>query len=241
MFTLLYYFEIAFLSIIFILLSAVALIVCYPFDRARRAVHELSRLLVKMFLASPPLWRQHVEGIEFIEEGKSYVIVLNHNSMMDIPALYLLPLNFRWVSKREVYFAPFFGQFLWLHGDICIRRGRGSEAMAQLESEGKKWIDRGVSVAIFPEGTRSKSGEIGRFKVGAFRLACENNVEILPVVIHGTRDMIDKKNMFNWRNKLTLKVLEPVKVGGECKEINKEVVESIRESMVATLEELKAR
>ncbi|MFR9651898.1 MAG: lysophospholipid acyltransferase family protein [Rikenellaceae bacterium] len=241
MFTILYYLEITVLCVIFILLSAVALVVCYPFDPARRVVHELSRLLVKSFFATPPLWRQSVEGLENIERGKSYVIVLNHNSMMDIPALYMLPLNFRWVSKREVYFTPFFGQLLFLHGDICIRRAKGSEAMTQLRHEGHMWIDRGVSIAIFPEGTRSKSGEIGRFKGGAFSLAREANVEILPVVINGTREMIKSNNLFNWRNRLTLKVLKPISVSGDDKEVGRDVIEGIRESMVEALKELRDR
>lgn len=239
MFTVLYYLEISVLCLIFMLLSAVALIVCYPFDPARKVVHGLSRMLVKSFFISPPLWRQRVEGLENIEKGKSYIIVLNHNSMMDIPALYMLPLNFRWVSKREVYFTPFFGQFLFLHGDICIRRAKGSEAMAQLREEGQMWINRGVSIAIFPEGTRSKTGEIGRFKGGAFSLAREANVEILPVVIHGTREMINSNNLFNWRNRLTLKVLKPVSVSGEDKEVGREMIEGIRESMVEALDELR--
>lgn len=64
-----------------------------------------------------------------MDRKKSYVIVLNHNTVIDIPTLYYIPLNFRWVSKREVFKTPFFGQYLVLHGDICINRGRASEAL----------------------------------------------------------------------------------------------------------------
>ena len=102
------------------LLSAVALVVCWPFDKARRTVHELSRVLVRIFFFIPPFWRQRVIGREYADRSKSYVIVLNHNTVIDIPALYCIPLNFRWVSKREIFKVPFFGQFLVLHGDICI-------------------------------------------------------------------------------------------------------------------------
>ena len=169
----LYYLLLVLLCTLFMILSALALVVCYPFDRGRRTVHELSRILVRIFFFLPPFWRQRVIGRELIDRKKSYVIVINHNTVIDIPALYYIPLNFRWVSKREVFKTPFFGQFLLLHGDICIDRGHAAEALEQLVRDGKKWISRGASVAIFPEGTRSKDGEIHRFKAGAFTLAKE--------------------------------------------------------------------
>ena len=184
--------------------------VCAPFDRGRRTVHELSRVLVRIFFAVPPRWRQRIEGLEHVDRSRPYVIVLNHNTVVDIPALYYLPLNFRWVSKREVFRVPFFGQFLVLHGDICIDRGRASEAMAQLLREGGKWLGRGASVAIFPEGTRSKDGEIRRFKAGAFLLAKELGVPILPVVMDGTRTLMRPNLLFNWGNRIRIRVLPPV-------------------------------
>ncbi len=206
----LYYLFLVLLCTVFMILSAVALVVCAPFDRGRRTVHELSRVLVRIFFAVPPRWRQRIEGLEHVDRSRPYVIVLNHNTVVDIPALYYLPLNFRWVSKREVFRVPFFGQFLVLHGDICIDRGRASEAMAQLLREGGKWLGRGASVAIFPEGTRSKDGEIRRFKVGAFLLAKELGVPILPVVMDGTRTLMRPNLLFNWGNRIRIRVLPPV-------------------------------
>ncbi len=194
-----------------LLLTIVTLVVCWPFDRRRHAVHELSRLLVRLFFAVPPRWTRRIEGLEKADRKKSYVIVLNHNSMLDIPALYFVPLDFRWVSKREVWKIPFFGQMLYLHGDILIDRGRGQQAMAQLLAEGSEWLGRGVSVAIFPEGTRSKDGTMRRFKSGAFQLAHEAGVELLPVVLGGTRSFVRPGSLlWNWRNRLTLRILDPV-------------------------------
>ena len=206
----LYYLFLVLLCTVFMILSAVALVVCAPFDRGRRTVHELSRVLERNFIAVPPRWRQRIEGLEHVDRSRPYVIVLNHNTVVDIPALYYLPLNFRWVSKREVFRVPFFGQFLVLHGDICIDRGRASEAMAQLLREGGKWLGRGASVAIFPEGTRSKDGEIRRFKAGAFLLAKELGVPILPVVMDGTRTLMRPNLLFNWGNRIRIRVLPPV-------------------------------
>lgn len=239
MLSILYYLFLVLLCTFFMILSAIALVVCWPFDKARRVVHELSRILVRTFFAVPPLWRHRVIGGELVDPKKSYIIVLNHNTVVDIPALYYLPLNFRWVSKREVFKTPFFGQFLVLHGDICINRGRATEAMDQLLRDGKLWISRGASVAIFPEGTRSNDGEIHRFKAGAFTLAKEAGVEILPVVLSGTKSLIGPKAMFSWRNLITVKVLPPVSVKEIASLETHELMERVHTQMCEALREIK--
>ena len=234
-----YYLFLVLLCTFFMILSAVALVVCRPFDPGRRVVHNLSRVLVRIFFFIPPLWRTRVEGLEHIERGKAYVIVLNHSTVIDIPALYYVPLNFRWVSKREVFKVPFFGQFLHLHGDICIDRGRASEAMEKLLADGKRWIGRGASVAIFPEGTRSKDGEIHRFKAGAFLLAREAGVPILPVVLDGTRTLIGPKAMFNWRNRITVRVLPPVGADEVAASDTKLLGDRVHDRMVRALGQIR--
>lgn len=241
MLSLIYYILLGLLCLLFMVLSLVALVVCYPFDRGRRTVHELSRVLVRIFFGLPPLWRNRVEGLEHVDRRKTYVIVLNHSAMTDIPALYYVPLNFRWVSKREVFRIPFFGQFLMLHGDICIDRGRAAEAMEQLLRKGRMWIDRGASVAIFPEGTRSKDGTIHRFKAGAFSLAREAGVEILPVVLDGTTTLIRPDRLFNWRNRITVRVLEPVPAEEVAATEIHALMERVHDRMAAALDEIRSR
>ncbi len=236
-----YFLFLVLLCTFFMVLSAVALVVCYPFDKGRRVVHELSRILVRIFFFIPLRWRQRVEGRGFIDRKQPYVIVLNHNTVVDIPSLYYLPLNFRWVSKREVFKVPFFGQFLVLHGDICIDRGRAAEAMEQLLREGRKWIGRGASVAIFPEGTRSKDGEIHRFKVGAFALAKEAGVPILPVVLDGTATLIRKNMLFNWGNRISIRVLPPVPAEEVAATETHELMERVHGAMCAALAEIRNR
>ncbi|WP_295915931.1 1-acyl-sn-glycerol-3-phosphate acyltransferase [uncultured Alistipes sp.] len=235
MISVIYYIFLTLLCTFFMVLSAVALVVCWPFDKARRVVHELSRILVRTFFAIPPRWRQRVSGLENIDRKKSYVIVLNHNTVIDIPALYYIPLNFRWVSKREVFKVPFFGQFLVLHGDICINRGRAAVALEQMVVDGKLWISRGASIAVFPEGTRSKDGEIHRFKAGAFTLAKEAGVDLLPVVMDGTKTLIKPNAMFNWGNRITIRVLPPVPAEKVAATETHELMEEVHDAMCAAL------
>lgn len=240
MLTFLLYILLVLLCTFFLIISAIALIICYPFDPSRRVVHELSRILVNCFFGVPPFWKRRVEGLENIDCKKSYIVAINHNAMMDIPTLYVLPLNFRWVSKREVFMIPFFGQFLVLHGDIAIQRGNGAAAMAQVTKLGKMWVSRGASIAIFPEGTRSKTGEIGRFKAGAFNLAREAGVEVLPVVLDGTREIIKKGGFFNWRSEITIRVLPPVRVEAESMAESRALMDKVRGDMVEALSEIRA-
>ncbi|WP_295936601.1 lysophospholipid acyltransferase family protein [uncultured Alistipes sp.] len=239
MFSAIFYLFLVLMCTLFMVLSAIALVVCYPFDKGRRVVHELSRILVRTFFAVPPLWKQKVIGREFVDRKKQYVIVVNHNTVIDIPTLYYIPLNFRWVSKREVFKTPFFGQYLILHGDICINRGKASEALDQLVRDGKDWISRGASVAIFPEGTRSKTGEINRFKAGAFTLAKEAGVEILPVVLDGTKSLIKKNAMFRWRNRITIKVLPPIPVEMVRATETHELMVEVHDAMSLALSEIR--
>lgn len=224
----------------FTLLSFVALIVCYPFDKRRRVVHEISRLLCFSWWYAPFTWRRRIEGLENVDKNKPYVIVINHNSMVDIISLYFVRLNFRWVSKREVFRFPFIGPMLWMHGDIAIERGRATEAMKKVINDGKMWLDRGVSVAIFPEGTRSKNGEIQRFKGGAFVLAKEAGVEILPVVMDGTTKIF-KKFFFNWKHLLTVKVLPPISAEKVAATEPGDMAKEVQELMTETLAEIRKK
>ena len=219
--------------------SIIVLGVTYPFDKSRRWVHECSRYICKCLFDLPRLKRT-IDGVENIEKGKSYVMVMNHNSGVDIFAAYKIPLNFRWVSKREVFRVPFMGPLLTIHGDVPIERGNPSEALAKVLSLGKLWLGRGASVAIFPEGTRSKTGEINRFKMGAFNLAKEANVEILPIVMTGTNKMFRKGWLMNWRNRVAIRVMKPIPVEEVAATDVKDMAQRVRESMVDELAKLRA-
>lgn len=239
MLSVLYYLFLIVLCTSGLVISIVALAVTYPFQKSRLVVHKITRGMVCIFFAVPPFWRHKVIGLEHIDRKKTYVIVSNHRAMTDIPSLYYLPLNFRWVSKREVFRIPFFGQFLSVHGDICIDRGNATAAMDQLLRDGKLWIGRGASVAIFPEGTRSRDGEIHRFKSGAFMLAREAGVEILPVVMDGSSTLINENRLFNWRNTLKIKVLPPVTTAHIASTELKVVIEEVHASMCEALNEIR--
>lgn len=184
--------------------------------------------------------RRTIDGVEHIDPQKSYVMVLNHNSGFDIFAAYKIPLNFRWVSKREVFRIPFMGPLLTIHGDIPIERGNASKAMSKVLRLGRLWLGRGASVAIFPEGTRSLTGEINRFKAGAFNLAKGAGVEILPIVMTGTNEYLHKNWLVNWRNRVGIRVLPPISVEQVAALDVNTLMQVTRDSMVEALAQLRS-
>ena len=238
MLSILYYIFTVIHTTVWCIISVIVLALTYPFDKSRRWVHEISRYMTWVFFGLPPRVRRTIDGLENIDRSKPYVIVLNHTSGVDIIAAYKIPLNFRWVSKREVFRLPFFGPMLLVHGDIPIERGNAAAAMAKVIHEGKIWLGRGASVAIFPEGTRSKDGEIHRFKAGAFSLAKEAGVEILPVVMRGTAAMFRGWRM-NWTNRIRIRVLPAVSVEEAAEMDVKGLAQEVQGRMAAALAELR--
>lgn len=240
MLSLLYYIVVLVAALILYVATFIALVVCYPFDKKRVVVHTLSKWITDVFFGLPPRMKRVVVGVENIDPSKSYVIVLNHNSMIDIMSIYQLPLVFKWVSKKEVYRIPLIGRLLLAHGDIVINRASTKEAMQLVHTKGLEWLKKGASVSIFPEGTRSKDGEIHNFKAGAFLLAKDAGVPILPVVLDGTNRVLRKGIFMNWTNKITVKVLPPISPEEIAERPIKEIIAEVHDSMVDTLAEIRA-
>ena len=221
------------------IMTFIALLLCYPFDKKRFVVHKLSKWLTDSFFGFGLVMKRKVEGLENLDPKGTYVMVLNHNSMVDILSIYNLPLVFKWVSKREVYRIPIVGRLLLAHGDIVINRASTKEAMQLVHTRGKQWLAKGASVAIFPEGTRSKDSEIHNFKAGAFILAKDAEVPILPIVLDGTDRVVRKGFFMNWSNRITIKILPPVSKQDVVERPIKEVMAEVHDNMVNALAEIR--
>lgn len=204
-----YYVTVQFLfTVVAFLVYLVVWALAYPFDRKRAVSHHYSRFWAKTIYKLSPWWRVNVSGMENIEKGKSYIVVSNHQAMLDIPLLYVLPFNFKWVSKEEVFKIPIFGWVLAMHDDIAIKRGGAAGAKKMLDKS-NRMLRNGVSVMIFPEGTRTKTGKVGPFHQGAFLLAKKSKADILPVVINGNFDSTDGLRI-STPHTFTVKVLKPI-------------------------------
>jgi 1-acyl-sn-glycerol-3-phosphate acyltransferase len=189
------------------------LLVTGPFDRGRYIVGYVFRRIGPAMATLNPLWRFRYSGTMPQNPRHPYVVVSNHESFADILLISHLPWEMKWLSKAELFRIPIMGWMMWLAGDIPVKRGFGPSAVEAME-RCRKALRQRVSVMIFPEGTRSKTAELLPFKDGAFRLAIEAGVPILPLALSGTRTALPKHGWRFGRSAAHLRVLEPVDTSG---------------------------
>lgn len=155
-----------------------------------------------------------VEGTQHIEAGRSYVVVANHQSQLDILVVYgWLDMDFRWVMKQELRRVPILGTCCEKLGHVYIDRSDSSAAVAAI-NRAKKNISGGTSIFFFPEGTRSRDGNLLPFKKGAFRMAAEFQLPILPVSITGTHSILPPATLRHRPGRARLVIHPPIETAG---------------------------
>jgi 1-acyl-sn-glycerol-3-phosphate acyltransferase len=180
------------------------------FDRRRYILHQWTCRWSDIILGMNPYWKVRVEGREKIDPSKVYVMVSNHQSGLDILVLFKLHKHFKWVAKKGLFKIPFIGWNMGLNGYISIERSRGRSKLQMMDKAADS-IRAGNSVIMFPEGTRSRDGNLQPYKSGAFRLAKEAATDILPIAIKGTFYAIKKGGFIVHKNKaMIVRVLDPI-------------------------------
>jgi 1-acyl-sn-glycerol-3-phosphate acyltransferase len=194
-------------------LMALLRLVTAPFDPGRYAVGYLFRRIGPVMATLNPLWRFRYEGTLPADPRRPYVVVSNHESFADILLISHLPWEMKWLSKAELFRIPVMGWMMQLAGDVPVKRGFGPSAVEAI-ARCREVLARRVSVMIFPEGTRSATADMLPFKDGAFRLAVDAGVPILPLAVRGTRSALPKHDWRFNRSDATVRVLEPVETAG---------------------------
>ncbi len=212
--------------------EALLLALTWPFDRNRTVPGRFLRLAGVAVSLTFLTWRLRLEG-KLPGKGP-YVVVANHQSMLDILLISRVPREMKWMAKESLFQIPWFGWLFVLAGDIPIRRGDSGSASEALR-RARTYLDRGMSVMIFPEGTRSRTGELGTFKSGAFRLAIEAGVPIVPIAVSGTAAGYPKGSPWVRPCRGVARVLEPVPVAGYTLEDAPELRERVRERIAGAL------
>lgn len=185
-------------------------LITFPFNKERTVIHWI--LMYQSFLLSflVPIWKIKIQGIEKSVKGTTYVIISNHQSILDILMINCLRFKFKWISKIENSKLPFLGWYIRMADYITVDRNDEKSKVEMLEKS-YSCLRKGISIMIFPEGTRSKDNEIGFFKRGAFQLAIEARVPILPVIIDGTGGILPKHGLiFRSNHVITIQVLDPI-------------------------------
>ena len=191
------------------LAAALLFAVTAPFDPDRSVLHAFVCWSCHAYLHVNPLWRVRVEGRERIPRGAS-VLVVNHQSMADVAACMGLHRPFKFVSKASLFSLPVVGWAMKMLRYVRLERGRPHSTRAMLD-QCRHWLRRGMSVLMFPEGTYAPGAALLHFKPGAFVLARDERVPMVPVLISGTRDLVVGDGPWMApRVNIRIRVLDPV-------------------------------
>jgi 1-acyl-sn-glycerol-3-phosphate acyltransferase len=222
------------LSIPIFFLGALAIwLLTAPFDTRLWLLHRYSCLWAAHYVWASPFWFVKVFNRDRVEQDPPYIIVSNHQSLGDILALFALHRHFKWISKAAVFKVPFLGWNMRLNDYVPIVRGN-SKSIEKMMAHCRRHLDKGSSILMFPEGTRSMDGRMQPFKLGAFTLAVEAGVPVLPIVVEGTHDALPKTGfLFKKVAKIRVEVLEPIESGNDPKALRDRVRQRIAERLAA--------
>lgn len=180
--------------------------------------------------------RVQVKGLDRLTEGETYLVMSNHQSLYDIPALLVaLPLTLRMIAKSELFRVPLWSHAMVASGFVPIHRGDHTKALQDLRAA-RKALESGISIWIAPEGTRSPDGRLLEFKPGGFHLASSVRSRILPVTIDGTRHTLPAKSLVA-RTGMTAQVTlgEPIDPRSYPRKDRAELIAAVRAAIEAPL------
>jgi 1-acyl-sn-glycerol-3-phosphate acyltransferase len=184
-------------------------------DPKRRWLAKYTSVWGAHYLAWAPFASVRVEGLEHVDRARPCVYVVNHQSMVDILAVFATQIPYKWVSKVENFYAPFLGWNMWLNGYVPLKRGYLPSILRMVRSCLHK-LEAGHSLCVFPEGTRSPDGNLIEFYRGAFWVAARQRVPIVPIIVEGTGAILRKKSLQIRPQQTLVRVLaaiEPAQVG----------------------------
>jgi 1-acyl-sn-glycerol-3-phosphate acyltransferase len=193
-------------TIFFLFPISLLFVITAPFDPLRRWPNRMLKGLAATFLYAIPGWNIEIRGTENYDRDEPAICISNHQSFFDLPLFYLLPWTMRWVAKKSLFRIPILGWIIYMTGHIAIDRSRKLAFLTMANAQ--PTLDRGMSVMIFPEGTRTSDGSISAFKKGAFRLAFEQQVPIQPMVLYGAYEALPSGSWkFSYSQQFVIQVL----------------------------------
>jgi 1-acyl-sn-glycerol-3-phosphate acyltransferase len=224
-------------SILLFPLAVLLWLLSAPFDARRWWMHRFTSFWASLYTWLNPAWRVTIEGRERLHEGTPAVLVANHLSLLDILVLFRLQSHYKWVSKLENFRVPVIGWNMMLCDYIPLRRGDSASIRAMMR-QCDQALSAGSSILMFPEGTRSATGRLRRFMVGAFQIAQRNQVPIQPIVIQGTSQALPKQGfILQGRHPITVKILDPIPAEAFEGEEPEDLMARVREIFIDELKE----
>jgi 1-acyl-sn-glycerol-3-phosphate acyltransferase len=237
----------AFLRALFLILSAAvytallgppALVSCF-LDRSRRWPSFFQGLWVDWLLRTNAI-RLRREGMENLKKDESYILVSNHASILDIPALIsAAPFPVRFLAKKSLLWFPIFGWVMYFSGHLLIERQSTKSAFGSLK-KASSLLQKGISIIVFPEGTRSPDGEVKEFKRGAFLLAQHSKFPVVRVSIIGTYEMLPRQGWCLWPGDIYIRIGEPIPTRDLSHQESRDLMKRVRETIMENLKKGRA-
>jgi len=225
-------------AVLHTIFSSIAVIVFGLFNPFSKVVDGIIRFWAKGILKVADV-KVVVHGQEKIRKDQPYIFISNHQGTFDILAgVVAIPVTMRFIAKKELFRIPIFAQGMRAVGMIPIDRGNSEKARKTLE-EAAKTLQNGVSVLIFPEGTRSLNGNINPFKKGGFVLALKSGLPIMPMVFTGSLNILRKKSIKVHKGTIHVYFLDEVDVSLYSFESRNELVKNVRQQIVNVYEKVK--
>jgi 1-acyl-sn-glycerol-3-phosphate acyltransferase len=232
----------AFLRTLFLILSAgvyscilglPSLIICL-LDPSGRWFSAFQRIWVNWLLQTNGI-RLSVQGLENLQKSHSYILISNHASLLDIPGIVsAFPFPVRFIAKKSLAWFPIFGWSLRLSGHILIDRQSAQSALKSLK-KAASLLKSGISIIIFPEGTRSPDGQVKEFKGGGFLLALKSQVPIVPVSIGGTYQMLPRTGWRFFPGTIKIHVGDPIPTQGVPLRAARPLLKIVRNTVIQNL------
>ena len=199
---------------VFTLLTAAYAFATVTLFPASGHIEKVIAVWSRLFLTIAPVHFE-AEGAAGIDRSRTYVFVSNHLSSFDIPILFLsVPVPIRYLAKKELFKIPILAQAMRRIGIVEIDRQAPGAAHASINRGVAAAVERGHSIIVFPEGHRSKDRDLQRFRKGAFRIAIDNQLPIVPVTVHGTWDVWKPGARVMFPGRATVVIHEAIEVAG---------------------------
>ncbi|HTA68935.1 MAG TPA: lysophospholipid acyltransferase family protein [Bryobacteraceae bacterium] len=219
-----------------IMFGAMSLVVSF-FDPTRHKQNAMARAWARTLLAVSRV-KVRVEGLEKIKEDGSYVFVSNHLSYMDTPvALANIPVQFRFLAKRGLFQIPFLGWHLARAGHIPVPRGDARAAVKTMTLAAQVVREQKISLLIFPEGGRSRKGEMRPFMEGAAYIAIRAGVPLVPIGLQGTREVLPYGSGNIRGGPVILRIGDPIPTDQATIRDRLQLTELLRERIIKLIEQ----
>ena len=194
------------------IIIGIAIIIVAKINPRAGSIDKLVRVWGRIFLIAA--WSTlKVEGREKIDSSKSYILVANHLSELDVASNFLIsPVGIRFLAKKELYRLPLLPTIMRSMGMVETNRQAGKAAHEEINKQIEYTISLGHSLMIYPEGTRSRAGELAHFKKGAFRIAIDNQMDVVPISIDGSYEAWAADSIFVYGGPITARVHDPISV-----------------------------